>query len=68
MELTMENYGTMEKKLWYYGQNYGTILRTIELRFKKKKTWGITITKKLTMEKLWYYGQNYGTIPKTMEL
>ena len=27
----------MEKKLWYYGQNYGTILRTIELRFKKKK-------------------------------
>ena len=25
------------KKLWYYGQNYGTILRTIELRFKKKK-------------------------------
>ena len=25
------------KKLWYYGQNYGTILRTIELRFTKKK-------------------------------
>ena len=22
---TMENYGTMEKKLWNYGQNYGTI-------------------------------------------
>ena len=25
------------KKLWYYGQNYGTILRTMELRFTKKK-------------------------------
>ena len=25
------------KKLWYYGPNYGTILRTIELRFTKKK-------------------------------
>ena len=25
------------KKLWYYGQNYGTILRTIELQFTKKK-------------------------------
>ena len=37
MELlyTMENYGTMEKaivlwtKLWYYGQYYGTIPRTV---------------------------------------
>ena len=27
----------MEKKLWYYGQNYGTILRTMELRLTKKK-------------------------------
>ena len=26
------------KKLWYYGQNYGTTLRTIELRFTKKKS------------------------------
>ena len=25
------------KKLWYYEQNYGTILRTTELRFKRKK-------------------------------
>ena len=39
----MENYGTMEKtmvlwtKLWYYEQNYGTILRTMEIRFTKKK-------------------------------
>ena len=33
----MENYGTMGKKqLWYYGKNYGTILRNMELRFKKK--------------------------------
>ena len=26
------------KKLWYYGQNYGTKLRNIELRFTKKKS------------------------------
>ena len=38
----MENYGTMEKKLWYFGKNYGTIPRTIEFRFTKKKTWKIT--------------------------
>ena len=36
---TMENYGSMGKKLWYYEQNYGTILRTMELRLTKKKTW-----------------------------
>ena len=30
------------KKLWYYGQNYDTILRTMELPFTKKKTWWIT--------------------------
>mgnify|MGYP003691593299 FL=1 len=29
-----------KKKLWYYGQNYGTILRTMELRFTKKKKRG----------------------------
>ena len=22
LKYTMENYGTMKKKLWYYGQNY----------------------------------------------
>ena len=27
----------LQKKLWYNGQNYGTILKTMELRFKKKK-------------------------------
>ena len=36
------------KKLWYYGQNYGTILRAIELRFTKKKKHGrLPNTKKL---------------------
>ena len=36
------------KKLWYYGKNYGTILRTIELRFtKKKKHRRLPNTKKL---------------------
>ena len=34
--LTMENYGTVEKKLLHYGQNYGTIPRTMELRFTKE--------------------------------
>ena len=28
------------KKLWYYEQNYGTILRTMEPRFAKKKKHG----------------------------
>ena len=32
----MENYGTMEKSR-YYEQNYGTIPRTMELRFTKEK-------------------------------
>ena len=26
-----------KKKLWYYGHNYGATLRTLELRFMKKK-------------------------------
>ena len=25
------------KKLWYYGQNYGTILRNMELRFTNEE-------------------------------
>ena len=25
------------KKLWYFGQNYGTILRTMELPFSNKE-------------------------------
>ena len=42
------NYGTIDKtmvlwtKLWFYGQNYGTISRTMEVRFTKEKTWQIT--------------------------
>ena len=45
LRFTMENYGIMEKtmvlwiKLWYYGQNFGTKPRTMELRFTKEKTW-----------------------------
>ena len=35
-------------KLWYYGKNYGTIPKTMELWF--------------TMEKLWYYGKNNDTL------
>ena len=33
----MENYG--QKLDVYYGQNYGTIPKTIELRFMKEKIW-----------------------------
>ena len=32
----MKNYGTMDKTM-VFGQNYGTILRTMELPFTKKK-------------------------------
>ena len=31
----MKNYGTMDKTM-VHGQNYGTILRTMELPFTKK--------------------------------
>ena len=44
------------KKLWYYGQNYGTIPRIMELRFTKVKKHGrLPKTKKLLfiLEKLW---------------
>ena len=29
-------------KLWYYGENYGTIPNPMELRFTIRKTWKIT--------------------------
>ena len=40
-----------KKKLWYYEQNYGTLPRTIELRFTKgKKEHGrLSKTKKLLL-------------------
>ena len=34
----------MGKKLWYYGKNYGTITKTMELWFTMEKNYG-------TMEK-----------------
>ena len=56
MELwfTMKYYVTM-KKLWYYGQNYGNTLRTMELWFTKKNHG--------RLPKI-YNGKNYGKIPK----
>ena len=54
MELwfTMENYGTMEKTIWYlHGQNYGTILRTMELWCTKKKKNIVDYDK---TKKLWF--------------
>ena len=32
----MENYGTMEKKLWYNGKIYGTIPKTMTLIYYGK--------------------------------
>ena len=52
------------KKIWYYGQNYGTILRTIELRFTKKKSM-VDYQILRNFDLLW---KNYGTIEKTMVL
>ena len=46
----------MEKKLWYYGQNYGTIPRTIKLWFTKEINGRLPKTKKLLFimeKKLW---------------
>ena len=65
-DLLWKNYGTMEntmisqKTLCYYGQNYGTIQETIELRFTKIKTWQIT----KNYETLINNRKNYGNIPK----
>ena len=39
-DLLCKNYGTMEKKLWHYGKNYGTIPK-----------WDFD----LLWKKLWYY-------------
>ena len=59
---TMENYGTMEKTMVLWSKLYGTIPRTMELRFTKEKKHGrLPKTKKLwfIMEK-----KNYGNTPK----
>ena len=47
-------------KLWYYGQKYDTIPKTIELRFMKGKTWWIT----KNCETFIYNGENNGNITK----
>ena len=52
------------RKLWYYGQNFGTIPKAMELRFTKGKTWYIT----KTCETLIYDGTNNGNVPKTIEV
>ena len=38
------------KKLWYYGKNYGTIQKTMELWFTMEKTM-------VLWKKLWYYSK-----------
>ena len=50
-------------KLWYYGQNYGNIPRTMELRFTKEKT--RIVNKKLRNFDLFW--KNYGKIPKVLK-
>ena len=52
MEKTMElwkNYGTIEKQLWNYGKNYGTMdtKKTMELWFTIEKRWNYG-------KKIWY--------------
>ena len=42
------------KKLWYYTENYGTLI----YYEKTMVLW----------KKLWYYGKNYGTLEKTSKL
>ena len=42
-------------KLWYYGKNYGTMEKTMELWFTMEKTM-------VLWKKLWYYTENYGTL------
>ena len=41
-----KNYGTMEK-IWYYGKNYLTIPKTMDLGFTKGKNGGLPKTMKL---------------------
>ena len=43
--------------------NYGTIPRTMEVRFTKEKTWQIT----KNLETLIYKEKNYGNIPKKLK-
>ena len=38
-DLLWENCATMEKKLWYYRNNYGAIPKTIEFDLPREKTW-----------------------------
>ena len=47
--LTIEKTMVLWKKLWYYGKNYDTISKTMELN-------------DLLWKKLWHYGKNHGTI------
>ena len=50
-----------KEKLWYYGKNYDTMVKTMVLW---KKLWYYTEN----YGTLIYYGKNYGTMEKTMVL
>ena len=50
MVLWKKLYGTMEKTIWYFGKNYGTIPKTMELWFTMEKTM-------VLWKKLWYYSK-----------
>ena len=55
------------KKLWYYGQNYGNIPRTMELRFtNEKKNGRLPKTKK--GKKLWKYTKIYEVLNRFLAL
>ena len=55
------------KKLWYHGKNYGTISKTMELRFTKETNMVHVDYQKL-YKTLIYNGKNYGNIPKQMKI
>ena len=60
----MELWFTMEK-LWYYGQNYGSIPKTMEFRFSERKQKHDRLPK---TKKNWISVEKYGTIPKQLTI
>ena len=79
-DILLKNYGTIEKKIWYYPKNYGTIPKTMELRLdfwlpNDMKLWFIRgknanipkLLKSLNRYialELWFSMKNYGTMEK----
>ena len=52
------------KKLWYYAKNYGSIPKTIKLRFTNEKN----MVDYQTKETLIYYGEKNSNFPKIFKI